>query len=228
MNRQLWLLLLLPALGCASTESVVAHTQDKVVKIGMVLERTSPDTNEKEYAQGKCSGAFISSKGHILTCAHCVSSRFLTKIFVKTEDETTYNAYIIKIDTASDLALLRIDTINSANEYKKPHTPYLKLGKDVSRGQQVLLFGSPLGIQHSVSVGWIENIFEKGMLGLNHYIEINSAPINGGNSGGPLVDMHGRLVGVGEGSIMANPFMAADGLGYAVDLESIREFLGEK
>jgi S1-C subfamily serine protease len=216
--KRLLALLLINTLGCAaSPELVIRHSQDKVVKLGMVLQRTSPDTNEQEYAHGVCSGAFINNSGLVLTCAHCVSSRFLTKVFVKTEDETAYPGYVVKISTDNDLALVQMLT----NHY----TPYFKLGKEVERGQQVLLFGSPLRLQHTVSVGYIENIFDKGFLGMPHVVAINSAPINGGNSGGPLVDLHGRLVGVGEGSIMANFFVPADGLGFAVDLESIREFL---
>jgi S1-C subfamily serine protease len=218
MAKRLIALLLISTLGyAASPESVIRHSQDKVVKLGIVLQRTSPDTNEQEYAHGTCSGAFINDSGLVLTCAHCVTSRFLTKLFVKTENEDYRVGYVVKISTNNDLALVQMLT-------DKP-TPYFKLGREVERGQEVLLFGSPLRLQHTVSVGYIENIFDKGFLGMNHVLAINSAPINGGNSGGPLVDLHGRLVGVGEGSVMANIFVPADGLGFAVDLESIKEFL---
>ena len=201
------LLLLIPMLGCAaSPEAVYNHSKDKIVKIGLVVGKR----------HGICSGAFIDSEGTILTAAHCVADRDITKIFVKKEDETYYQATVVKIDTAKDLALIRIYT-------PWERTPYFSFGAEGVRGQEVLAFGSPLGLQHSVSIGYIENIVDKGQSFVLH-----GASILPGSSGGPLVDLHGRLIGVNTAMLMLNMFSVAPGYLIAVDVTEIRAFLSKE
>ena len=87
-------------------------------------------------------------------------------------------------------------------------------------GQQVFALGSPLGIQNTMSVGWVENTRTE-----SRRIILHSAFINPGNSGGPLVDTHGRLVGVNEAIIMENILQAAQALYIAIDGSEVKEFL---
>jgi S1-C subfamily serine protease len=179
MFKKLVVLLLTPALGCAvSIESLVRKTDPKVVKIGVVLA---------DGRHGSGSGVFIDSVGTVLTCAHVVSHTSLVKLFVKKDDEKVGTGFVIKIDVKRDLALI-------ATDFKK--TPYVKLGRPAVRGQQVVLFGSPLGIQRTITVGWIENILDEDK-SIPHTIVLQSAATNPGNSGGPLVNLKGRLVGLG-------------------------------
>lgn len=217
--------------SCAkSPEQIYEKNKDKVVKIGMVDDKGG---------HGSCSGAFIDKYGTVLTCAHCFSHQGIVKIFVKTEDETVYNAIVIKKDKEKDLALVSVIGVDGnfpwdyagisfGSGIAPSNFPFFNFfRKPLKRGQQVLLFGSPLGIQHSMAVGYVEN-FKEEIGGMEHHIVINSAAINPGNSGGPLVDLHGNLIGIGEGSIMANPFVPADGLGFAIDVTTIKSFLEEK
>lgn len=187
------------AQGATREERVITNSQPKVVKLGMV----SPDRG------GICSGAFVSENGLILTCAHCLMHHY-TKLFVKLDDGTVYPGEAVILDTDKDLALVKIIA----------HTPYFKLGKQPTGGEEVIAFGSPYNIQRTVSIGYLENILYGRSTRLLH-----SAPINPGNSGGPLVNMDGELVGVNEGVIMANPLAAANGLYIAVSRNEVERFL---
>lgn len=201
--KKLLALLLLINTGCAtSMERCIKQTQPKVVKIGIVL-----DGGET----GSGSGGFIDNKGTVLTCAHVVNKSKITKIYVKLADGSFYPGVVVKIDVLHDLALI-------ATMAQK--TPYFSLGYTPRLGQQVIALGSPLGIQHSVGIGWVENILKKKLT----YV-IHSAFILPGSSGGPLIDLKGRLIGVNEAVIMLNPFVPAAGFCVAIDVEEVRNFL---
>ncbi len=179
---------------------IVRMSQDKVVKIGVVA-----------YPKGHWigSGAIVSKDGLILTCGHLFSHNTV-KVFVKTAGGQTYLARLVRLDHVLDLAIIKIDPPGPL--------PYFKLGSDPYIGQPVVAFGSPLDIQGTVTFGYIENV---------HYGEytIQGCPTNPGNSGGPLVDYRGRLVGVNVAILLLNPFQLAQNLGLAVDLPTIREFV---
>jgi serine protease Do len=210
VTKKLLALLIVPMLGCAaSPERVYDRTKDKVVKIGMMIEKQTKHGLLK--GEGICSGSFIDSDGTVLTCAHCFEHEDIKKIFVKMDNGKVSPAFVHVIDKEHDLALL------TTLFY---HTPYFKLGEDVKRGQEVMAFGSGFGMQHSMNVGYVSNLIVAGLSYVFH-----SAFILPGNSGGPLVDLHGRLVGVNEASLMMNFLVPAAGYYLAIDLETIKTFL---
>jgi putative serine protease PepD len=217
MNKWLSLLLLLPAVGWATKiERVIKATDPKVVKIGIVSERGT----------GVCSGAIISPEGDILTCAHCFEDRMSSKIFVKDSDRVVYNAYIIKIDTTTDLAVLGLIGREGYMPWvlfgQAPNNfPYFAAGDEPKKGQQVLSFGAPLGLQGTDTVGWVDNIINK-----DGIFVVHSAFISPGNSGGPLVDLHGRLIGINEATFIYGFFQIAHGMYIAIDIHTVKEFLG--
>jgi S1-C subfamily serine protease len=186
------------ALG-ARTEKVARNSARKVVKVGVV--------DGKRSACG--SGAFITRSGIILTCSHVVNHGKKPKIYIKLDSGEVYTGVVIANDEKADLALI-VTTLTDV--------PYFALGGDVRRGQEVVAFGSPLGIQRTVSFGWVENITEKGSI-------IHSAAINPGNSGGPLVDMKGRLVGVNQFTIEYDLIRTAQGMGGAIPVRDVKAFL---
>lgn len=197
----------------ASPESVYKHVHNKVVKVGIVVEKN--DNGEVVYGHGVCSGLFIDNNGTVLTCAHCLEHHNLTKIFVKKDDElVTQNVVPLKIDADLDLALL-------ATDFK--HTPCFKLGKQAKRGQEVMSFGSGLDLQHTMSVGYVSNLLKYTVTYVLH-----GAFVVPGNSGGPLMNLHGRLVGVNEAILMLNPFVPAPGYCIAIDVTTIKKFLESK
>lgn len=187
----------------ANLEKLVKETEPKVVKIGIVTDK----------GHGVCSGSFISSTGIVLTCAHCFSEDGIRKVFIKTADEKVYPAALLAIDEGKDLALIVPDSTGPF--------PYFNFGKEPQRGQQVLSFGSPLGVQHTITVGWVDNVIKQAQ------IILHSAFVNPGNSGGPLVDTSGKLVGVNEAMLRMDIFELAHGLYLAIDIIKVKQFLQE-
>jgi S1-C subfamily serine protease len=183
----------------ARTEKVARDSASKVVKIGVVGGGRA----------GCGSGAFITRSGVVLTCYHVVNHGKMPKIYIKLDDGTVYRGVVVAYDEKADLALV-VTTLTDV--------PYFELGGDVRRGQQVVAFGSPLGLQRTVSFGWVENFTPRGSI-------IHSAAINPGNSGGPLVDMGGKLVGVNQFTVGMGPFETAAGMGGAIPVKDVKAFL---
>src|SRR5260221_13527725 len=173
-------LILLVGLVVGTGEAnMLDRVQKSVVKIGLVSER----------GEGTCSGAFIDEKGTVLTCAHCFRHS-TTKIFIKQSNGSVMSGTLVKLDAKRDLALVETDWTG---------TFYLHLGPKPKLQQLVFAFGSPLGLQGTVTSGLVENFIT-----MEHKIIIHGAFINPGNSGGPLVDKHGQLVGINEATFMQN------------------------
>ena len=204
--RKLAVLLLLSSCSFAnSTERVIRQTEPKVVKIGIVAER----------GRGTCSGAFITSSGVVLTCAHCFAQPNIRKVFIKTDANVAYPAALLAIDPSRDLALI---VPNSEGPF-----PYLKLGDEPVRGQKVVAFGSPLGMQGFATIGWVSNLIKN-----IHTFIFHTASINPCNSGSPLVDLSGHLVGVNEATISYGIFERAEGMNVAISVSTVKEFLKEQ
>lgn len=133
------------------------------------------------------SGFIISQDGYILTNRHVVDGA--DKITVTLKDRRELEADIIGEDEASDVAVLKVDADN---------LPSLKLGsvKDLEIGEWVMAIGSPLSFENSVTKG-IVSAKGRRIRGQQYIPYIQSdVPINRGNSGGPLINMDGEVVGI--------------------------------
>ena len=156
---------------------------------------------------GLGSGVVVSEDGIILTNHHVVEGA--ERIKVELSDRRVYDAKVIGTDPPTDLAVLRIDA---------KRLSYLPLGDSsaVQVGDVVLAFGNPLGVGQTVTMGIIS---AKGRhTGLNDggfedFLQTD-APINRGNSGGALVDLDGRLVGIN--SQIMSPSGGNIGIGFAI------------
>lgn len=126
---------------------------------------------------GTCSGAFVSPLGDILTAKHCVDDN--PDIEVVTSDGRTYKAVIVATSTVHDLAMIHID---------RRGTPYFNLAQNVTRGQSVFVLGSPLAITDVLATGIVARID-----GDQTFLDCSALP---GNSGGPVFDQDGNLVGI--------------------------------
>jgi len=147
------------------------------------------------------SGFIINEDGYILTNNHVIKNA--EEIKVKLFDESEFQAKVLGFDSETDIALIKID----ANK----KLPFASLG-DSSRvkvGSWVLAIGNPFGHNHTVTKGLVS---AKGRVlpevsSYNDFIQTD-ASINQGNSGGPLIDIHGNVIGIntaidprGQGSI---------------------------
>jgi len=153
------------------------------------------------------SGVIVDKAGYILTNNHVVEEA--TKIQVKLHDDPTrYNAKLIGRDEETDLAVIKI-------EAKKP-LAVARLGNSdaVQVGDWVLAFGSPFGLEATVTAG-IVSAKDRGTIGrqFQRFIQTDAA-INPGNSGGPLVSMNGEVIGINTAIFTQS--RGFDGVGFAL------------
>jgi S1-C subfamily serine protease len=160
---------------------------------------------------GSGSGVAITPDGYILTNHHVVGRSGELKVIPS--DGKPLPATLVGTDPATDLAVLRAQT--SA-------IPFATLGESASLrvGQLVIAIGNPYGFQSTVSTGVVSALgraFRSISGRLVENIIQHTAPLNPGNSGGPLVDSRGRVVGVNTAIIMM-----AQGIGFAVPADTAR------
>jgi serine protease Do len=146
-----------------------------------------PRGGQSQPMRGEGSGFIVSADGYILTNAHVVADA--DEVTVKTTDRREYTAKVVGVDEATDVAVLKIDAKN---------LPTVKIG-DPSKlrpGEWVIAIGSPFGFENSVTAG-IVSATSRSMPGSNYapFIQTDVA-VNPGNSGGPLFNLQGEVVGI--------------------------------
>ena len=163
---------------------------------------------EKKYISETIgSGVIINSNGYILTNYHVIENH--DKILVRLSDKRDFFAKVVGVDPKTDLAVLKINTFRSLPQ------PSFGLSRNVEVGQWVMAIGNPYGLQGSVTVGIISGV-GRSNLGITTYEDFiqTDASINPRNSGGPLVDLSGKIIGI-------NTSVAAigSGVGFAIPIE---------
>jgi serine protease Do len=161
------------------------------------------------------SGIIVDPKGYIITNRHVVGGA--TKIRVSLLGGEEYMAKVIAADELSDLAVIKIEAKKDLFFAKVGDSNALKIG------DWVLAIGSPFGLEHTVTAGIISatgRTFDSALVDasyqammFNDYLQTDAA-INQGNSGGPLVNMNGEVVGIN--SFISTPNRSSAGVGFAV------------
>jgi serine protease Do len=164
----------------------------------------SPPKSGARIAAG--SGFFIDASGHIVTNNHVIDDA--DKIVVRTNDGKRYVAKLVGRDTKTDLALLKI-----SNDHEFPHVSWGNSDK-TKVGDWILAIGNPFGLGGTVTAGIISARGRDIRSGpYDDYLQID-APINSGNSGGPLFDMNGQVVGIN--TAIYTPNGGNVGIGFAI------------
>lgn len=185
------------------------------------------------------AGWFYDDRGHIVTNAHVIGDASIVR--VELFDGRVRNADVIGLDPMTDVALLKIDPGPEVFPLRRATADPLPIGS------QVFAFGSPFGIKFSMSRGIVSGLGRSeaagfmGMIGgYTNFIQTDAA-MNPGNSGGPLVDVNGRVVGMNaaianglqnvtqnphaeEGetpSLPPRPLGQSAGIGFAIPLETV-------
>ena len=167
------------------------------------------------------SGFIISGDGYIVTNNHVVApgapNAVVEQITVTMPDRTEYSARVVGRDPDSDLAVLKIDATN---------LPHVRFGDSTRTrvGDWVVAIGNPLGLGGTVTSGIVSALYRNvGPQGVgqggayDRYIQTDAA-INQGNSGGPMFDMAGNVIGINS-SILSNPGGGNIGIGFAIPSE---------
>jgi serine protease Do len=212
--------------GCATTslsESAVLKAKDRVapamVHIRPVKEVFAGGQRVEMVFVG--SGFIIGPEGYVVTNEHVASEADQVRCVLSTNEEL--EAEVVGIDPDIDLAVLKL----KAKEGRK--FPVAKLGssKDLTAGQTVLALGSPHGLARSVSRGIIsvpDRYLAAGdELSSNYHNWIQTdAAINRGNSGGPLVNLRGEVIGINTRKLAS-----ADNVGFAIPIDIAQASIDE-
>ena len=169
-------------------------------------------------ARGQGSGFVIDAEGVIVTNNHVIEGA--SEIIIDFNDGSKLNAELVGTDAKTDLAVLRVKP-------EKP-LPYVKLGSsDEARvGDWVMVIGNPFGLNSSVSVGIISARNRDIQSGpYDNYIQTDAA-INQGNSGGPLFDKNGDVIGVNT-AIFSPSGGGSVGIGFAVPSDTARSVVSQ-
>lgn len=179
-----------------------------------IYEKVSPSvvgvssTTSSGSATG--TGIILTEDGYILTCAHVVEDA--TSIAIVDSDMNQYEATLLGSDSQSDIAVLKIEATSlTAVE--------LGTSSDLKVGEAAIVIGNPLGydLYGSMSVGIIS--------GLNRTLNINGtdmtliqtdASVNSGNSGGPMVNAYGQVIGIISAKVSSS---YGEGLGFAIPID---------
>ncbi|PXF63241.1 Do family serine endopeptidase [Kangiella spongicola] len=205
--------------GCAEANSfpdftkLVEKVQPSVVSIKVEVKRWG-----RVVGRGGGSGFIVDDKGYILTNHHVIDGAETP--VVKLYNGREFKAEVVGSDANTDVALLKIDSGDLELEALEIGTT-----KDLRVGQWVLAFGAPFNLEHTVTAG-IVSAKGRGEVGSQYvpFIQTDVA-INRGNSGGPLINLDGEVVGIN--SMIFNP-MISSGLSFSIPIDladNVREQL---
>lgn len=214
--------------AAAKASPAVVH-----VRVLGVVERESPyrgsilefffgvQPNVQQQVQVSGSGAVISADGYIVTNFHVVKNA--RAIEASLPDKRSFGAKVVAVDPATDLALLKVES-------DKP-LPYIEFGNSDSLrvGEWVLAIGNPFDLETTVTAGIVSatarNInTQSGKVSIESLIQVDAA-VNMGNSGGPLVDLDGRLVGIN--TAIASPTGAFAGYAFSIPESIVTKFVDD-
>ncbi|XP_060107712.1 serine protease HTRA4 [Heteronotia binoei] len=195
----------------------IADVVEKIAPAVVHLElfRRLPYSN-KEVLVSSGSGFIVSEDGLIITNAHVLTNKHRIQVELKSGHQ--FDAKVRDVDHKLDIALIKINT--------NMVLPVLLLGRssDLRPGEFVVALGSPFSLQNTVTTGIVSSTQRDGReLGLKdsdmEYIQTD-AIINYGNSGGPLVNLDGEVIGM-------NTLKVTAGISFAIPSDRIRQFLEE-
>jgi serine protease Do len=200
----------------SSLQSVAKQVEPSVVRILNSAYAIAGDSDRSGGAvisqqRSSGSGILISSDGYIVTNGHVVQGARRLQVrlneAVPNVGGHALNARVIGMDRQTDLAVIKIDLTG---------LPFLTFAdsSNLNQGQIVLAFGSPLGLENSVSMGVVSAV-DRQLDPDNPLVFVQTdAAINPGNSGGPLVDTFGKVVGIN--TFILTKSGGSEGVGFAI------------
>jgi putative serine protease PepD len=220
------------AVAAASSASVTTLSEaGTVTSLAAVADAVSPSIvtvlMDRDEGSGVGSGVVLSADGLILTNNHVIASGGTARL--RLSDGRTVPATVVAADATHDLALVQGAGLSGLT----PAT----FGTDdsVAVGDTVLAFGSPLGLEGTVTSGIVSAVnrsVESGGSGGSATEQLTGllqtdAPINSGNSGGALVDTSGRVIGINVAIATAGDNAGSVGLGFAIPADTVATVVGQ-
>lgn len=202
-----------------ATIALFKQSSQSVVYITTAAAARDFGLNIEEIPRGSGSGFVWDEKGHIVTNFHVVENANRFKVTLA--DQSTWDAVAIGAAADKDLAVLRIDAPAAR---LKP----LLIGTsaDLEVGQKVFAIGNPFGLDQTLTTGVISGLGRQIQSRTNRTIDgviQTDAAVNPGNSGGPLLDSRGRLIGVN--TAIYSPSGASAGVGFAIPVDTVQRII---
>jgi len=213
-----------PAAGgrTKSIGEIYAQTSKAIVEITVSSSgQPSPFGGDSPSSQAQGSGFVRDEDGHIITNQHVVDGA--QSVSVRFSDGSTYDATVVGSDPSTDVAVIKVDA--PASEL---HPLTLGDSGDVGVGDGVVAIGSPFGLEQTVTTGIVSalhrQITSPNNFAIDDAIQTDAA-INHGNSGGPLLDLNGRVIGVN--SQIESESGGNDGVGFAVPSTTVAKIAAQ-
>lgn len=191
--------------GSAKNESLNNENLDEFWSQFFNLPQMSP---RQELVQGQASGFIISPDGYILTNSHVIDG--MKEIKVILNDKREFTGKVVGSDPNTDVALVKIEATD---------LPYIALGNsdDLEVGQWVVAIGNPYGLQATLTVGVVsaKGRNDLDLTRIEDFIQTDAA-INRGNSGGPLLNLDGQVVGINTAIVSNMANGGYMGIGFAI------------
>jgi len=208
-----------------SVNEIYQRSAPGVVRVTATTSTTATDSfgGVSPSSQAIGSGFVIDKAGHIVTNYHVV--RGADRVTVSFSDRDTLRAKVVGVDPSTDVAVLLVDT--SANALRP-----LPFGNsdDLKVGDPVVAIGNPFGLDRTATSGIVSAlqrlISAPNNFTIDHVIQTD-APINHGNSGGPLIDAHGKVIGVNSQIETGDIATGNVGVGFAVPSNTVKEVVAQ-
>jgi S1-C subfamily serine protease len=217
----------------SSPAETTASPPAKSMTVGQVYDHAAPGvvqitslSDDVGVSGGSAlgSGFVVDKTGHIVTNYHVIEGA--DQIRVSFSNQDTVEAQLVGSDPSTDLAVLRVDASASAL------TP-LPLGNSdkVEVGDPVVAIGNPFGLDRTATAGIVSAVQREitapdGQFAIDHVIQTD-APINKGNSGGPLLNMRGQVIGVNTQIETGGVAAGNVGIGFAVPANTVKDVVAQ-
>ena len=207
--------------GAMSPKQIYQDNASSVVAISSTVEAVSYSGQTRQ-GTSTGSGFILTEDGYVVTNYHVIEGAVSVKVIMDTQEE--YDAEVIGYDALNDVAVLKINAEN---------LPAVKLGSSdqLSIGDMVVAIGNPLGsLTATLTVGYVS--------GKDRQVSTDStiinmiqtdAAINSGNSGGPLFNMYGEVVGITSAKYSGTTSSGAsiEGIGFAIPIDDVMSIIGD-
>jgi S1-C subfamily serine protease len=196
-------------------------SDDKGLSVGEIYERTSQGVAFIQAGQASGSGFVVDGDGHVLTNAHVVEGANRIEVQVGGDGDSR-SAELVGMDPSSDVALLQVENSDGMRA--------LEMGDSskVEVGDPVVAIGNPFGLDRTVTSGIVSakqrQIQAPNGFSISDVIQTDAA-VNPGNSGGPLLDASGRVIGIN--SQIASSSGGNDGVAFAVPIATAQDVVAQ-
>ena len=218
-----------------NTADLVAYTEDERINIAIYEQLNAGVVNittetvainwflePVPQAGGSGSGVIINTRGYVLTNNHVIENA--NKVYISLVDGNQFEGTVVGTDPENDMAVLKFDPPQGLELQVIPFGS----SDNLKVGQKVLAIGNPFALEGTLTVGIVSGLGRPIQISSNHIIKDmiqTDASINRGNSGGPLLNAQGQMIGIN--TMIYSPSGGSVGIGFAVPINTAKRVVAE-